>query len=222
MTVSGTISNNNSHQIISIRTINEKVFALRFEKGNHTFVPGQYVQIGLAGETDKRAFSIYSAQQDAFLEVVIKMVEGGEVSGPLHELKVGDKIEVVAPAGQFTLDKELEHKHIIFIASGTGISPFHSIIKSHKNLNYTLIHGVRTTRELIEPEVYNAEKIITCTSRDTTGKFAGRITKYLVEHPIDKGAEYFLCGNGKMIEEVKEILAQNEIPSTQIHTEVFF
>lgn len=222
MTGSGTISNNISHQILSIRNINDKVFALRFEKGAYSFVPGQYVQIGIKGESTKRAFSIYSAQEDDFMELVIKMVEGGEVSVPMHELKVGDVIEVEAPAGQFTLDESLKHKHIIFIASGTGISPFHSIIKSHTKLNYTLIHGVRTISDLIEPDEYHPEKLITCTSRDNTGKFQGRITHYLLSSSIEKSAEYFLCGNGIMIEEVKEILTQNQVPSNQIHTEVFY
>ncbi len=217
-----TNGNNISHSILSVRTINDKVFALRFEKGSHSFIPGQYLQIGVPGDAKKRAFSIYSAVTDTFFELVIKMVEGGEVSGPLHELKPGDAIEMEAPAGRFTLDDQLKHKHIIFIASGTGISPFHSIIKSNPKLNYTLIHGVRTKADLIEPEAYAPEKLITCTSRDTTGQFHGRITRYLTTHPIDKNAEYFLCGNGTMIEEVKEILAQNQIAAQQIHTEVFY
>lgn len=222
MTGSKTIFNNNSHKILSIRNINKQTFALRFEKGNLSFTPGQYLQIGLKGDTEHRAFSIYSTLQDDYFELVIKMVEGGEVSGPLHNQKVGDYIDVKQPAGLFTLDKAIEHEKIIFIATGTGISPFHSIIKSHKGLDYNLIHGVRTLSELIEPYEYNPKRFISCTSRDNTGQFCGRITKYLNEHPIDKNAEYFLCGNGKMIKEVKAILAHENIPAKQIHTEVFF
>lgn len=222
MTVSKTIFTNKSHKILSIRHINHQTFALRFEKGELTFLPGQYLQIGLKGETEHRAFSIYSAIQDDYFELVIKMVEGGEVSGPLYNLQVGDEIDVKEPAGLFTLDASIQHKKIIFIASGTGISPFHSIIKSHEGLDYNVIHGVRTLSELIEPYAYNPKRFISCTSRDHTGQFSGRITKYLSKHPIDQNAEYFLCGNGKMIEEVKEILAQENIPAAQIHTEVFF
>ena len=125
--------------------------------------------------------------------------------------------------GFFTLGTEqLEGKKLIFIASGTGIAPFHSFINSYPSLNYRMIHGVRYGDDAYDSEKYDPERYILCTTRDNRGEFHGRITDYLGKNPPDKDADYYLCGNSNMIHEVYDILQEQGVKAGQVHAEVYF
>ena len=111
---------------------------------------------------------------------------------------------------------------IIFIASGTGIAPFHSFINSYPSLNYTLIHGVKYGEEAYDSDEYNAKRYILCTSRDKQGNIQGRVTDYLKNYSPDKTAYYYLCGNSNMIHDAYDILREKSVDAGRIHAEVYF
>jgi ferredoxin/flavodoxin---NADP+ reductase len=141
----------------------------------------------------------------------------------LKGLKAGDSLVVEEPVGYFTLnEKAKDDKKYVFIATGTGISPFHSIIKSNPNINYTLLHGVRTAQEGYESNEYDNDKYILCSSRDKSGDYIGRITNYLQEIKIDKESEVYLCGNCNMIHDAYDILENQGVANEHIHAEVYF
>ena len=100
------------------------------------------------------------------------------------------------------------HQKWIFIASGTGIAPFHSYIRSFDELDYTIIHGIRYQEEAYDKENYPSARYISCTSKDTSGTFHGRVTDYLRTRPADLNAVHMLCGNSNMIHEVMDILTE--------------
>jgi len=85
------------------------------------------------------------------LEVLIKVVDDGLVSKKLKKLKVGQNIMMDGPFGFFNMKpEEIAKKKFLFVASGTGISPFHSFIKSYPDINYKLVHGIRNASESYE------------------------------------------------------------------------
>jgi len=193
------------------------------DRGNLEFFAGQYLRLGLAGDTEKREYSIYSGEKDPFLEVLIREVESGILSKNLHLCKPGRKLEVEGPYGFFKLTKdECTKRTLVFIASGTGIAPFHSFVKTHERLDFTLIHGIRFHNEAYDSDVYTPSRYISCTSKDTKGSFSGRVTDYLRSHPADQNSLYLLCGNSNMIHDVMDILTEQEIPLDQIRAEVYF
>jgi ferredoxin--NADP+ reductase/benzoate/toluate 1,2-dioxygenase reductase subunit len=127
------------------------------------------------------------------------------------------------PFGFFTLDEESRSgKELVFVASGTGIAPFHSFIKSYPGLNYKLVHGVKYGDEAYEFEDYNPGRYILCTSRDNRGDYQGRVTDFLMAQPIKTGVDYYLCGNSQMIHEVYDILKDLSVETDRIHAEVYF
>lgn len=211
------------YMVHSIRFLTESTYVIRFDRNGMDFIPGQHLSVGLANDPQAREYSIYSSANDNFLEIIVKEVENGIVSKKLKRIQPGQELRVTGPMGFFKLDddKIASHKHL-FIATGTGISPFHAFANSYPNLNYELIHGVRFANESYEREHYQAGKYTLCTSRDSKGDFRGRTTDYLKTLKVDQQTMVYLCGNCDMIFEVYDILTDKGIPTENIHTEVYF
>ena len=193
------------------------------EKEGLEFQTGQFITLGLKGNVDRREYSVYSGENDDFLEVLVREVEGGKISGKLKHLKPGDLLDVDGPFGFFKFNPEtFDKKKFLFIATGTGISPFHSFVRTHAGLDYQLIHGVRYASEAYDHGDFDPEKTILCTSGENGGQFNGRVTDFLYSQPIDRETNCFLCGNSEMIYEVFDMLTGKGIPVSNIYSEVYF
>lgn len=211
------------HEILDVRTLTESTFVLRFERKNMEFEAGQHICVGPPNGIHTREYSIYSSEEDDFIEILVKEVENGLVSPSLKKLKKGGFVVVEEPVGYFTINKDLPaDQEYVFIASGTGISPFHSFVLSKGKLNYHLLHGVKSGSEAYDSEIYEKSRYKLCTSRETTGDFNGRVTDYLKKNPFSKDAHYFLCGNCNMIHDVYDILEEQGVSTENIHAEVYF
>ncbi|WP_073002612.1 ferredoxin--NADP reductase [Mariniphaga anaerophila] len=215
--------NTNYYKVQNIKNLTESTFVLQLPKSRFKFESGQHISLSISGDYQSREYSIYSAEDDEHLEVLVKEVDGGYFSPKLKHLKEGDMVEVHGPFGRFSLDaqKRDSHKHI-FIASGTGIAPFHSMVKSNPGLDYQVIHGVRHTNEAYEREEYENGKYFLCTSRDTDSDFHGRLTAYLKEAEFDKNSCFYLCGNSDMIFDAMEILKEKGFSRDDVNVEVYF
>jgi len=198
-------------------------FLLSFERAKVSFQTGQYLSLGLPGHREQREYSIYSGEGEDHLSVLVKEVPQGLVSRRLAALVPGDVVHVDGPFGYFTLGPEGEPGGpLLFLATGTGISPFHSFVATRPNLDYTILHGVRTQAELSLEQGFDSQKIISCVSREDGGSFHGRVTERLKTYPVQPGTHAYLCGNCDMIYEAFDLLRTFGVPSDQISTEVYF
>ena len=215
--------NANYYKVKDLRILTENTFVLTLPKSRFKFIAGQHISLSIMGDYQSREYSIYSAEEGENLEVLVKEVEGGYFSPKLKHLKVGDMVEVHGPFGKFGLDEKKlnSHKHI-FIASGTGIAPFHSMVKSIPGLDYTLLHGVRHAHEAYEMDVYERDRYILCTTADDDGDFKGRVTDYIKQHEFDADTICFFCGNFNMIKDAMALMEKKGIPPAQLHAEVYF
>lgn len=211
-------------KVLEIRNITESTYILRLERNGFEFKAGQYLVLNVPDERKAREYSIYSSEQDEFIELLIKEVNPGELSHELKYLKVGTKVQISGPFGYFILkDEVIEKKQpVVFVATGTGISPFHSIILSNPNLDYKILHGVRYKYEAYEKEDYVTRCYQLCSSRENGIGYKGRVTDFLAETKINKKALYYLCGNSAMIDQVIDLLEERGLSPDQIKTEVFF
>jgi len=212
------------HKLLGIRNLTESTYILEVERKEMEFEPGQHILMGRADSIHKREYSIYSGTNDQNLELLIKEISDGMVSKNLKKLMPGDNLEVEGPLGFFGLEKKMveKKKKFLFIASGTGIAPFHSMVNSIPGLDYTLLHGVRYASEAYEKEAYDPEKYILCTTGDKEGDFYGRVTDYIQQHQFDKDTICYFCGNFNMIKEAMDLLSKKGFPSEQLHAEVYF
>lgn len=218
-----TVKPDTLYTIRDVRHLTETTYVLRFDKNDMEFNPGQHLTLGVTGDTQLREYSIYSPNNVDYLEVLIKEVEEGLVSKRLKKMQPGNVVNVEGPFGFFTLDEDkLSSKKILFIATGTGIAPFHSMVKSLPDFNYKILHGIKYGEERYEANEYPEGKYISCTSRDKEGDFHGRVTDYLNQHAVDSNTLVYLCGNYEMIHAVYDILTNKGLSPDNIRTEVYF
>lgn len=211
-------------KILEIRNLNESTYVLRLEKNGIEFRAGQYLVLNIPGEKNAREYSIYSPENAPFIDLLIKEVADGDVSVKLKSLRIGTKLEISGPFGFFILRdiRNSENNHFTFVATGTGISPFRSMILSNPGLNYNLIHGIRYNHEAYDSSDYPADCITVCTSQQNGVGFSGRVTQYLKEKGIRENSVYYICGNSAMVNEVSGYLEESGIQPENIRTEIFF
>jgi ferredoxin--NADP+ reductase len=97
------------------------------------FRSGEFVMIGLMGDTGKpllRAYSIASPAWDEELEFYSIKVPDGPLTSKLQHIQPGDEIILrPKPVGTLVHDALLPGKRIWFLATGTGIAPFASLMR---------------------------------------------------------------------------------------------
>jgi ferredoxin--NADP+ reductase/benzoate/toluate 1,2-dioxygenase reductase subunit len=210
------------YRLQNIRDLTEDTYVMRFDRHEMPFRAGQHITLGIPGNNQVREYSIYSAVQDPSLEVLIKEINSGIVSKQLRKIIPGELLEVDGPFGYFTLDEKQLNKEYLFVGTGTGVAPFHSLAASYPGLNYTLLHGVRYGQEAYERNHFPQRRYILCTSRDGEGDFHGRVTDYLKQKDLNMDTMVYLCGNCDMIYDVYDLLTSRGFPAGNIKTEVYF
>jgi ferredoxin--NADP+ reductase len=220
---SGTAISTDLHQIRQVRYLTESTFVLRLDRGNMQFKAGQHIIAGLQGELNQREYSVYSGEKDDYLEILVREVPDGNVSLQLKQGKPGQFLQVNGPFGSFGLEIfDMFSRKLVFIATGTGIAPFHSFVKSYPGINYSLFHGVRYNNEAYERGDYDPHRYILCTSKESNEGQKGRVTTFLAGSPFERDMLFYLCGNNNMIYEVFHILRDKDIPEENIFSERYF
>ena len=210
-------------KVTNINHLTDSTFLLTFEKPNFSFASGQHIIVSLPGDLHDREYSICSAEEDAFLEIIVKEVENGYFSPLLKKVNVGDILKIRGPHGRFCLDyMSIQNKPIIMIATGTGIAPFRSMFNSYPNNNIKIIHGVKKSKEAYFKDDFKQNYIL-CTSSDhSSDSFKGRVTDYIINLDFDSDSIFYLCGNFNMIYDVQNILTSKGHNLNSIFTEVYF
>jgi len=214
-------------------------------KEKFNFRAGQY--IGVRADIDgidvRRSYSICSAPEEGALRIGVKKVPGGLFSTYANDvLKVGDTVEVIPPLGKFTIDCDPRRKgQYVFFASGSGITPVISLIKSilreeplsHVNLFY----GNRSTESIMFREELEGLKNnylqkmsvhhILSRERQNSPFYNGRIDAekcatfgkvFFIPKNVD---QFFLCGPEAMINDVTDWLKGKNIQEDKISYELF-
>ena len=211
------------HRVHGIRPLTRGTYVLRCDRHGRAFQPGQYLNVGVAGGLDVREYSIYSAQDEDFFEVLIREIEGGSVSRRLRRMQPDGALTVDGPFGFFTIDAEQRtSERFLFVASGTGISPFRCFVRSYPQLDYRILHGVRYNDECCSLHDFERARYTACVSREEGGDFRGRVTDWLRHNHIPNDMLCYLCGNCDMIYEAFDILKGQGLPPDRLFAEVYF
>lgn len=120
------------------------------------FRSGEFVMIGLMGDNGKpllRAYSIASPNWDDELEFYSIKVPDGPLTSKLQHIKEGDEIILrPKPVGTLVLDALLPGKRLWFLATGTGLAPFASLMRDPETYEryeqVVMMHTCRTADEL--------------------------------------------------------------------------
>ena len=214
------------------------------------FKPGQFGVLGLLGnaprlpeatpeepasEPDKmirRAYSIASASVERrYVEFYLTLITSGQLTPRLFALQHGSQLFLGPKAsGVFTLDRVPPGKAVVLIATGTGLAPYLSMLRTmlvnETQRRFVVLHGARFGWDLgyrgeleslarLRP---NFTYIPSITRPDQDPHFHGRTGRIqaLVEQGVveqESGvaldpaqADVFLCGNPEMVKAVKAML----------------
>ena len=136
----------------------DRLFSFRVERPQSLrFRSGEFVMIGLLGDTGKpllRAYSIASPAWDEELEFYSIKVPDGPLTSRLQHISVGDEIILrPKPVGTLVHDALLPGKRMWFLATGTGLAPFASLMRDPETYEkYDQVIMMHTCREVAELE----------------------------------------------------------------------
>lgn len=189
------------------------------------FVAGQWLSFKTNtpdGEEITRAYSIASPPaDDNRFALCLNRVQDGFMSNFLCDMKVGDEIRCQGPFGDFILRPPL--RDTIFIATGTGIAPFRSMLhwlladdSRHQRKQLYLIFGNR-----IERDIYYHEEFLRLAGQYSNFHYMPTLSRgtpewkalrgYVQEHVpavVNGRADMhaYVCGLDKMIKANRELL----------------
>jgi NAD(P)H-flavin reductase len=208
--------------LLKRRWLSKKTLEIRIKKPLlFTFKPGQ--RICLIYNTVERDYSMVSAPADNDLILCIRNVEGGILSPQLTTVSLGTRLSFTGPHGYFTFKPS--PRPVIFIATGTGIAPFCSIVSSGVT-DITLFHGVTLADDLYYAGFLRSavKRYVPCLSKpdeSAVDYFAGKVTDYLQQHLVPGAYDFYLCGRSEMLRDAT-LLIDEKFPGSFIYTEQYF
>jgi NAD(P)H-flavin reductase len=202
------------------------------------FDPGQYVSVKVSPIGERRSYSIINTPDVSHgFHLLLDLKPMGVGTQYMKSLQFGSEIELLAPMGRFVIPENNTQEHLVFIATGSGISPFRSMIEDQlrnkqSQKKMTLFWGMRYANELFWLDElqdlvdsfpnFNFHPVISQAPEEWT-LCRGRVTDCLNVHALPDNALYFLCGNQQMITDVTALLTtQKGVDPSLVLTEKFF
>lgn len=210
------------------------VVRLRFPPNKQlTYLAGQYVDV--VGPTGaRRSYSLANQMAESGqVELHIKRVQGGELSGYwFDQAKAGDLLRLQGPKGTFFL-RDIADKHLILLATGTGIAPIKAILEKLRNdpgfsrpRRTSLLWGVRHADEhyLQAADLAGFDDYVPVVSRPdehwsgSSGHVQDEACKMFGDF---SGAAVYACGSPNMIQDARTLLLENGLDDSRFHADAF-
>ncbi|MFF1277055.1 2Fe-2S iron-sulfur cluster-binding protein [Streptomyces marokkonensis] len=212
----------------------------------YRYVPGQHLALRRTadGREIRRTYSICSPAPDgeapSTLRVGVRLVDGGAFSTyALKEIDLDDELEVMTPAGRFTLPPA--PGRYAAIVGGSGITPVLSIVSTllarEPKARFCLIRSDRTTAStMFLEEVADLKdryperlQLVTVLSREEqqAGLPSGRLDQERLAGllpallPVERVDGWFLCGPYGLVEGAERALRGLGVARSRIHEEIF-
>lgn len=202
---------------------------------------GQHIDIRLTapdGYQAQRSYSIASAPGSPQLELIVELMNNGEVSPYFHEIvQAGDSVELRGPiGGHFVWDQKFTEP-VLLIAAGSGAAPLISILRDRVNTAsetpMALIYSARTWDDVIcRDELLAAEAsdpaidVVLTLTRDASPRstdFDRRIDSDLVGDVLRRWrhapARVYVCGSNDFVDTATDALIASVISRDIIRTE---
>lgn len=229
-------------KLVKKEFLNEDTVSLWFEPQNvdFTYLAGQFAMLKFEhndepGKVLTRSYSISSApREDGLFELCVGIIPGGKGSNYLAQLEVFETILVKGPYGVCNIKPENKN-NLVMIATGTGIAPIKAILEDlalkKDTRKIDVLFGARHAKNLfyltelkqLATQLEDSSIVLTLSQPDKfwTGH-EGRVTAHLDSLVFDPLiTDFYICGNGAMIKEVRDFALNAGIDKKNIHVEIF-
>ncbi len=222
-----------SGEVVENTQWSANLFSLKIRTSPLVFSAGQFIKVGL-DVNDKvlaRPYSLVNTPDDSLLEIHFNRVENGLLSPLLADLNVGDNVKISERAtGLLTLDEVPDVPYLWLIATGTGVGPFVSILKTsapwQRFKKIILGYSVKTvenqaymddffTLQQQHPEQFCFMPFVTrenapkaTNTRITTSIKKGELEKQVGITLAADSSHIMLCGNSTMVGDVTALLEE--------------
>lgn len=190
-----------------------KCFVVEKPEG-YDFIPGQATQVSInlpEWKDQLRPFTFTCLREEKYLEFMIKIYMDHEgVTNMLGGINTGDELILHDVFGA------IQYKGPgIFIAGGSGITPFISIFRDlHKKKQLDgnrLIYSNKTSDDVIMQEelqiMLKSNFVRLLTHENVVGFIGRRIDRnFLIENIADFGQHFYICGSTEFVENITEYL----------------
>jgi ferredoxin-NADP reductase len=212
------------------------------------FIPGQFVQVHFNypdGTPTKRSYSLATMHDHAMgageaIEIAVSYVAGGAATALFEAMDEGQQIQASGPYGRFCLVPSDANRRYLLIGTGTGITPYRSMLPRlaelmrERGVEVVLLFGCRKPEELIYGEDFYAFaeghpnfRFVPCFSRELPENphpdvRQGYVQDVLAEFmPSAEGDIAYLCGNPNMVDATFEVLKAAGLPVPHIRREKY-
>ena len=223
-------------KVVDRKETGENVVVLTFEPADETPMTeskgGQYISIVVPardGLRQARQYTLLPSEKNQ-RRIAVKLDPNGEMTSILHELKIGDVVEISNPYGDLTLEGFGNPEAPLYLFSaGIGTTPMLSflseLIEKGSQRPVTVVHADRSLdtwplrEELTElvNKLPNARLISFIEGEG--GDFAGRVDVSKLDVPSD--ANVYLCGPLPFMQGVRSALVEAGVPGKNINYEIF-
>mgnify|MGYP000925125925 CR=1 FL=1 len=191
------------------------------------YVPGQFLHLaldeydGVGQWPDSRCFSMQSNPEEEKIKITYA-VKGNFTNRMKNKLHKGKKIWIKLPYGDI-FQRGHDKSNCVFIAGGTGITPFLSLFNSEEFNKYTnpkIYLGFRSKEyNIYDKEIReirnNSSEFVNYLYQDTDGILN---INYIFEEN-GKDSTYFISGPPIMIKNFKQYLMQNKVQENKVITD---
>ena len=211
--------------VLGRRWLSDITFEIELTRSpSFQFKPGQRILV--IHQQFERDYSIASHPDGPTISLCIRHVRSGRLTPLLSDIDIGSRISFTGPHGYFLFRPS--ERPPVFIATGTGVAPFVSMVRSGIK-GFTLLHGVRRPSELYYETLFRtaAKQYVPCLSEsssepfDPENAFQGRVTDYLRGNIPPGIYDFYLSGRKEMIRDVTHIV-DTGYPGSFIYTEIFY
>lgn len=218
-------------RVAELKHWSDRLYSLRVEAEIAPFEAGQFTKVGLPidGEMVGRPYSLANAPDERPLDFYFITVEAGPLTTRLIKLQPGDAVHVAPRASGFLVLSEVPPaRHLWLVATGTGVGPFLSILKTaapwQRFEKVILVQAVRTLSELTYQDSVRTIAasqgdqfiFVPFVSREDTGfAIRGRIPQAIADGRLEARtglalspaeSQVMLCGNPDMLRDTAEAL----------------
>jgi benzoate/toluate 1,2-dioxygenase reductase component len=211
-------------RLLSRSWLSNDTFEIELERPpGFRFDPGQGIRVSHSAL--EREYSMVCGPEDERLALCVQRVPGGALSPALASMEVGSSLAFSGPHGYFTLQSASLHS--LFVATGTGIAPFVSMVRAGAR-GFALLQGAATQADLHYRPIVQAAagRYVGCLSRESPCQspapwmFPGRVTDFLRDRMPPGIFDFYVCGKREMVRDVVSI-ADERFPDSRVFFEIF-